>query len=238
VRILVSESDSGFGAFLEQSFRAEDYTVDLAHDWEEAKSLVEQHAYDLALLDISVSDGAGFEVLRHFHVVRPQLPVLVLINRTQLEDSTRLLGMGADDFAFRSAASSPELSARARAVLLRGGNRPLGTVLRVDDLELNPAKRTVTRSGKPIHLTSKEYSLLEYLMRNVGHGVTREEIIGHAWNLPAPPQTNVVEVYINSLRKKIDGQSEYKLIQTIRGRGYQLTTPGPKEGTKAGVPST
>ena len=226
MQILVSATDSGFAAFLEQTFRAEQYVVDLATGWEETRSLVEGREYGLALLDMSLSDPAGLSALQYVRGIRPHLPILVLINRTQLEDSVRLLTLGADDFVFRSAASSPELFVRARAVLHRGG-RPLASVLQVQDLELNPAKRTVTRAGRPIRLTSKEYSLLEYLMRNAGRGVTREQIIEHAWNLPAAPHTNVVEVYINYLRKKIDGESEHKLIHTIRGTGYQLLKAGP-----------
>jgi DNA-binding response OmpR family regulator len=226
MRILVSATDSGFAAFLEQTFRAEQYVVDLAADWVETRSLVESREFDLALLDMSLSDPAGLAALQYVRGIRPHLPILVLINRTQLEDSVRLMTLGADDFLFRSAASSPELFVRARGVLHRGG-RPHASVLQVQDLELNPAKRTVTRAGRAIRLTSKEYSLLEYLMRNAGRGVTREQIIEHAWNLPAAPHTNVVEVYINYLRKKIDGESEHKLILTIRGTGYQLMKAGP-----------
>jgi two-component system, OmpR family, copper resistance phosphate regulon response regulator CusR len=234
MRILVSATDSGFAAFLEQTFHAEHYVVNLAADWAETRSLVENREYDLALLDMSLSDPAGLAALQYVRGIRPHLPILVLINRTQLEDSVRLLTLGADDFVFRSAASSPELFVRARAVLHRGG-RPLASVLQVQDLELNPAKRTVTRAGRAIRLTSKEYSLLEYLMRNAGRGVTREQIIEHAWNLPAAPHTNVVEVYINYLRKKIDGESEHKLIQTIRGTGYQLLKARPDKSPARAV---
>jgi DNA-binding response OmpR family regulator len=234
VQILVSATDSGFAAFLEQTFRAEQYVVDLASGWEETRSLVENREYGLALLDMSLSDPAGLSALQYVRGIRPHLPILVLINRTQLEDRVRLLTLGADDFVFRSAASSPELFVRARAVLHRGG-RPLASVLQVQDLELNPAKRTVTRAGRAIRLTSKEYSLLEYLMRNAGRGVTREQIIEHAWNLPAAPHTNVVEVYINYLRKKIDGESEHKLIHTIRGTGYQLLKAVPERSPVTAV---
>jgi DNA-binding response OmpR family regulator len=227
VQILVSATDSGFAAFLEQTFRAAQYGVDLAADWEQTRSLVENREYGLALLDMSLSDPAGLSALQYVRGIRPHLPILILINRTQLEDSGRLLNLGADDFVFRSAASSPELFVRARALLHRDG-RPLASVLQVQDLEINLAKRTVTRAGRAIRLTSKEYSLLEYLMRNTGRGVTREQIIEHAWNLPAAPHTNVVEVYINYLRKKIDGESEHKLIHTIRGTGYQLLKAGPE----------
>jgi DNA-binding response OmpR family regulator len=221
VRILISANDSAFAAFLEHSFRTEQYAVDLARDWDEARSFIDTRNYDLAVLDMSQSVAAALAALQHARSVRPELPILVLINRSQTEDSVRLLAMGADDFAFRSAASSPELLARARAVLHRG-SRPQYSVLRVRDLELNRARRTVSRAGKVIHLTSKEFSLLEYLMRNAGQDVTRDQIIEHAWNLPAAPHTNVVEVYINYLRKKIDGEFEQKLIQTIRGTGYRL----------------
>jgi DNA-binding response OmpR family regulator len=229
VRILVSANDSGFAALLDHAFRADHYVVDLPRDWDETRSFVETREYDLAFLDMSSSGDAGPAALRHARSVRPQLPILVLIRRSQIQESAHLLAMGADDFVFRSAASSPELLARARAVLGRGSRHP-ASVLRVQDLELDAAKRVASRAGKTIHLTSKEYSLLEYLMRNAGRDVTRQEIIEHAWNLTAAPQTNVVEVYINYLRKKIDGGSRQKLIQTIRGTGYRLQrSDGPED---------
>lgn len=228
MRILISAFDAGFAAFLERTFREQSYAVDVPRDWDETRVLLQTRDYNLALLDMSLSDSAAFAALRHARHIRPQLPILVLINSSQTDDSVRLLAMGADDFVFRSIASSSELFARARAVLHRE-NRSLMSILRVQDLELDPAKRTVSRAGRTIHLTVKEYSLLEFLMRNAGRNVTREQILEHAWNLPSVPHTNVVEVYINYLRKKVDAESDHKLIQTVRGTGYRLLrSTGPE----------
>jgi two-component system, OmpR family, copper resistance phosphate regulon response regulator CusR len=232
VRILVSADDAAFAAFLEQMFRANHCTVDVPNARDETCSFIETREYDLAVLDLTPSDAAAFAMLERVRSIRPQLPILVLINRSQTKDSVRLLTMGADDFAFRSTSSTVELFARARAVLQRG-RRQAAPLLRVQDLELDPLRRTVSRGGKLIRLTSKEYSLLEYLMKNAGYGVTREQIIEHAWNLPAAPHTNVVEVYINYLRKKVDGDSQRKLIQTIRGRGYRLLRSDAADGPPA-----
>lgn len=232
MRILISAADSEFASFLAHTFRAESHLVDLVRDWDETGSLIETREYDLALLDMSPYDAAALVALQNARSLRPQLPILVLINRSQTEEGVRLLAMGADDFAFRSVASCQELFARARAVLHRGG-RPAAAVLRVQDLELDPTRRTVSRGGKAIHLTSKEYSLLEYLMRNAGRDVTREQILEQAWNLRSAPHTNVVEVYINYLRRKIDGDSPHKLIHTVRGTGYRLLRAAGPESSPA-----
>lgn len=227
MRILVSANDSSLAVLLERMFRCERYDTDLAHGWNEARSFVESRDYDLALFDVSLSDAAAVATLQHAHNTKPELPILVLIKRPETNDTERLLAMGAADFVVWSDASSTEVFARARAVLHRG-KQSLAPILRVQDLEIDPARRSASRAGKAIHLTAKEYSLLEYLMRNAGRSVTREQILERAWNLPVPPHTNVVEVYINYLRKKLDGGSEQKLIHTIRGTGYRLGRSTPE----------
>lgn len=221
MRILVSANDSGLALLLERTFRSERYDTDLAHGWNEARAFVEGRDYDLALFDVSLSDPAAVATLQYTHNTKPDLPILVLIKRPETKDTERLLAMGADDFVVWSGASSPEVFARARAILRRSKQFP-APVLRVHDLEIDPAKRSAARAGRAIRLTSKEYSLLEYLVKNAGRSVTREQILERAWNLPVSPHTNVVEVYINYLRKKVDRGSEKKLIQTVRGTGYRL----------------
>lgn len=221
MRILVLADDPCFASFLERTLRAERFTVDCVPEWNQARTKLENRKYDLALLDISVSETAGMATLQQVRGLRPLLPILVLINSRQMENISGLTSMGADDFAQRAATSALEVVARTRA-LVRRGIRQISSVLRVQDLELDSAKRTVLRGGKRIRLTSKEYSLLEYLMLNAGSDVTREQIIEQAWNLSSAPLTNVVEVYINYLRKKIDGDFEHKLIRTVRGTGYRL----------------
>jgi DNA-binding response OmpR family regulator len=221
VRILVSESDEAFGAALAQSLCADSNIVHLAKNWPEAETFLEKQDFDVALLDVSYSGSThGFEQVQLLRRLRPDLPVLVLISRAQIQDSARLLALGADDFMFGAQAVSAELPARIHAMLQRSARE---SSLRVDDLELNFANRSATRNGKPIHLTSREFSLLQYMIKNAGREITRDEIAVRAWNLPSAPQTNVVEVYINYLRKKIDSSSEFKLIHTIRGVGYRLT---------------
>jgi two-component system, OmpR family, copper resistance phosphate regulon response regulator CusR len=230
VRILASTSDADFAAFLERTFRAEHFIVEQASEWSQAQEKLESRAFDLALLDLSAFEGPGVSMLQQLRGLCPLLPILVLINSRQMEDSVGLTAEGADDFAQRDSISNSELVARARAVMQRGTHRT-ASLLRVQDLELDSAKRAVLRGGKRIHLTSKEYSLLEYLMRNAGSDVTREQIIERAWNLPSAPQTNVVEVYINYLRKKIDGDFDRKLIRTVRGTGYRLLRADGSDGS-------
>jgi DNA-binding response OmpR family regulator len=221
VRVLVSANDPGLAAFLARTFRSEHYDVDVSSGWSESHNLIDNREYDLALFEFTFFAPTAVAALQHARGARPDLPILILIERSETRDTERLLAMGVDDFIVRSGASSPEVFARARAVLHRG-KQHFRPILRVHDLEIDPARRSASRAGKAIHLTSKEYSLLEYLMRNAGRSVTREQILDRAWNLPVATHTNVVEVYINYLRKKIDNGSEQKLIQTIRGTGYRL----------------
>ena len=146
--------------------------------------------------------------------------MLVLTARSRVEDRVKGLDLGADDYLTKPFAFA-ELSARLRA-LLRRADRPPDMVLRVKDLEMNRAERTVRRAGQPIELTPKEFALLEYLLRNAGRCVTRAMIIEHVWNLSFDPMTNVVDVYINYLRNKVDRGHVTKLLRTVRGVGYQL----------------
>jgi DNA-binding response OmpR family regulator len=220
MRILVAESDSALGTFLQRGFDAEHYVVDLTADGKEATSMAQKQNYDAAILDLNLPDADGLEVLRDVRARQQQLPILILTTRTRPEDRVQVLDLGADDLMIKPFAFS-ELSARVRALLRRGGRVPEMT-LRIDDLELSRLDHTVKRAGRRIELTPKEFALLEYLMRNAGAKVTRAQIIEHVWNLSFDTMTNVVDVYINYLRKKVDASSERKLIHTIRGVGYQL----------------
>jgi two-component system, OmpR family, copper resistance phosphate regulon response regulator CusR len=220
MRILVAEQDQALGTFLERSFDAENYAVDLAVDGEAAKAMAEAQDYDAAIFDLNLAAPDGMDILRQVRLKREALPILVLSNRTRPEERAQVLDLGADDLVVKPFAFS-ELSARLRAMLRRGA-RPVDAVLRVADLELNRVERTVERAGRRIELTPKEFGLLEYLMRNTGMRVTRAQIIQHVWNLSFDTMTNVVDVYINYLRKKVDCGAEVKLIHTIRGVGYKL----------------
>jgi DNA-binding response OmpR family regulator len=181
MRLLVAESDPALGTFLKRGFDAEHYAVDLTHDGEQAKSMAQQHDYDLAILDLNLSGPNGLEVLQHVRAKRQLLPILILATRNQPQERAHVLDLGADDLVLKPFAFS-ELSARVRALLRRGGRSP-ESVLHVEDLELNRVERTVKRAARAIELTPKEFSLLEYLMRNAGQRVTRAQIIEHVWNL-------------------------------------------------------
>jgi len=220
MKLLVAESDPALGAFLQRGFGAENYAVDLTTNNEEAKCLAQEQSYDAVILDLNLTERNGFEVLREVRTSRQELPILILSNQTRPEERVQALDLGADDLVLKPFAFS-ELSARVRALLRRGGRVP-ETVLRVDDLELNRVEHTVSRAGRKIVLTPKEFALLEYLIRNAGQPVTRAQILQHVWNLSSESMTNVVDVYVNYLRKKVDSMAERKLIHTIRGVGYQL----------------
>ena len=181
MRLLVAENDSTLATFLQRSFDAEHYAVDLTSGGEQAKFMVQEHEYDLAILDLNLPKPDCLEVLRSIRAQRQQMAILVLTNKGQLPDRVQVLDLGADDLVLKPFAFS-ELSARVRALLRRGG-RAGEAILRVDDLELNRVEHSVKRADRSIELTPKEFSLLEYLMRNAGQHVTRAQIIEHVWNL-------------------------------------------------------
>src|SRR5271166_2058399 len=221
MRILVVEDDAPLASFLCKGLEAEHYAVDVAPDGEEARWLACECEYDLMVLDLNLPKLDGMGVLRGVRPKRPSLPVLVLTGRSRLEDRIHALDSGADDCLLKPFSFS-ELSARVRALLRR---RPVAasTLLKIADLELDRVERTVRRAGKRIELTSKEFALLEYLLRNAGHRITRNMIVEHVWNLSFDTGTNVVDVYINYLRKKVDGDHSPHLIHTVRGVGYELS---------------
>jgi DNA-binding response OmpR family regulator len=234
VHLLIIEDDEPVLGFLRQGFEGEGYTVDVAADGHSAKNLVAAHSYDLIILDLNLPQVDGIEVLKHLRSAKGRLPVIVLSSRREVEHRVRTLDVGADDYLPKPFAFS-ELSARVRALLRRSADSSVNPVLRVDDLELHRMTRTAQRGGRPIELTPKELALLEYLMENQGECVTRTMIIEHVWKMSADTVSNVVDVYINYLRKKIDGSSDRRLIHTLRGSGYSigLKKPDRTAGRKA-----
>jgi DNA-binding response OmpR family regulator len=220
MRILVVEDDRPVASFVKKGLEAEQYAVDLAWDGERAEALVGEANFDLVILDLVLPTVDGWEVLRQIRAQKPSLPVLVLSGRARVEDRVKGLDSGADDYLTKPFSFS-ELSARVRALLRRNPNSH-GIVLRVEDLELDRAERVVRRAGSRIDLTPREFALLEYLMRNAGRPVTRAMIIEHVWNFTFDTMTNVVDVYVNYLRKKVDQSFENRLIYTVRNVGYQL----------------
>ncbi len=220
MRILLAEDDRPLASFLCKGLSAEQYAVDVASDGGEAAELAREVDYDLLLLDLNLPPQDGFHVMRQVRPSKPDLPILILSGRARVEDRVRGLDLGADDYLTKPF-SFAELSARVRA-LLRRGNQPSSSVVRVDDLELNRVEHSVRRAGRRIELTPKEFALLEYLMRNHGRALTRAMIVEHVWNLSFDTMTNVVDVYINYLRKKVDHGCPSPLIRTLRGVGYVL----------------
>ncbi|HET9784699.1 MAG TPA: response regulator transcription factor [Terriglobales bacterium] len=233
MRILVAEDDVSLAKFLRKGLETENYAVDVVGDGEEAQSLAERYDFDLLLLDVNLPSRNGFDVLAHLRKKKPDMPVLLLTAQGRVEDRVRGLDLGADDYIVKPFSFS-ELCARIRA-LLRRGQRAADSTLKVDSLELNRIERSVQRAGKAIELTPKEFALLEYLMLNQSRRVTRAMIIEHVWNLSFDTSTNVVDVYINYLRSKIDEGFEPKLIRTIRGVGYQMGPPPGGAATAAAL---
>ncbi len=221
MRILLVEDDTPLASFVRKGLEAEYYAVDVAGDGEQARQMMLDNDYDLVVLDLNLPKLDGISVLNAIRPKKPSLPVLVLTARSRIEDRVQSLDTGADDCLVKPF-SFTELSARVRA-LLRRGPRAVETVLRVADLELDRTERKVERGGRRIELTSKEFALLEYLMRNTGRRVTRAMIVEHVWNLSFDTSTNIVDVYINYLRKKVDSEHHLPLIHTVRGVGYELS---------------
>lgn len=220
MRILVVEDDGPLATFVRKGLEAEHYAVDTARDGEQARCMALESEYDLLILDLNLPKLDGIDVLRAVRAKKASLPILVLTARSRIEDRVQSLDSGADDCLIKPF-SFTELSARVRA-LLRRGPRTVETVLQIADLELDRVERKVKRAGKHIELTSKEFALLEYLLRNAGRRVTRAMIVEHVWNLSFDTSTNIVDVYVNYLRRKVDDGFNPRLIHTIRGVGYEL----------------
>lgn len=220
MRILIGEQDPALASFIRKGLEAEHYAIDVSHDGEQVKALASEMNYDLVVLDLNLTRLDGVTILRHLRTRKPSLPILILTSRSRVEDRVECLDLGADDFMAKPFSFS-ELSARIRA-LMRRSHLPAASVLNINDLKLDRVERRVERGGRRIELTSKEFGLLEYLMLNAGRRVTRAMIIEHVWNLSFDTCTNIVDVYVNYLRRKIDDGFGRRLIHTVRGVGYEL----------------
>jgi len=221
MRILVVEDDPPLASYIRKGLEAEHYAVDVALDGEQGALMARELDYDLLVLDLNLPKLDGISLLRNLRPSKPEVPVLVLTARPLVEDRVQALDSGADD-CINKPFSYSELSARVRA-LMRRGRPSLESILQVADLQLNRIERKVRRNGRQIELTAKEFALLEYLMRNAGRRITRSMIIEHVWNISFDTSTNVVDVYINYLRKKVDDGAAFRLIHTVRGVGYELS---------------
>ena len=219
MRILVVEDDVKVAEFVRRGLTEEGYAVDVLHDGSDAGDQAAAFDYDAVVLDMMLPKQSGFQVLRTIRARKASLPVVILTARDSVQDRIAGLDAGADDYMAKPFALA-ELSARLRALLRRGA--PRVTNLRVGDLEVDTIRRSVTRGGKAIDLKPKEYALLEFLMKHADRPVTRSLIIEHVWDIHFDSVSNVVEVYINALRNKID-RGQTPLIHTIRGVGYMLS---------------
>ena len=222
MRILVVEDEPGVSSFLLEGLRAEKFVADLAEDGHQALDLLTGTRYDLLVLDLNIPKLDGLGVLARIREKGFATPVLVLTANSAVEDRVKGLEAGADDYVVKPF-SFEELLARIRA-LLRRGTTP-GATLRVGDLELDRVKHKVSRAGRPVELTQKEFAVLECLMENAGQPVTRAMLFERVWNSRGEGLTNLVDVYVNYLRSKIDRDFEAKMIQTVRGVGYILVEP-------------
>jgi len=220
MRILVVEDEVKVGSFIRRALEEESYAVDLCADGPGGLELARDSNYDLIILDVMLPGMSGLQILETLRKEKLKTPVLIVTARAQLDQRVKGLDAGADDYLTKPFAIE-ELLARVRALLRRGTGEGMG-LLQIEDLILNPATREVTRGGQRIELTSKEYALLEYFMRNAGRVLTRPVIAEHVWNLDFDTFTNVIDVYVNYLRNKIDRGRERKLIHTVRGSGYVL----------------
>lgn len=220
MRILIAEDEFDLNRIITQKLSADGYSVDSCYDGKEAIDILSYTDYDAVILDIMMPKADGFAVLRSLRQAGKTTPVLFLTARDAVSDRVKGLDSGANDYLVKPF-SFEELSARLRA-MTRVSFGVAENVLSLADLTLDCASHTVKRGGKEINLSAKEYALLEYLMHNQGIVLSREKIENHVWNFDYEGGTNVVDVYISYLRKKIDDGFDKKLIHTVRGRGYVL----------------
>jgi heavy metal response regulator len=221
MRVLVVEDEAGVAGFLEQGLKESGYAVDVAQNGADGLEYALAYEYDAIVLDIMLPKRNGLELLKEIRSQRVKSPVLLLTARDGVDDRVRGLDLGADDYLVKPFAF-PELLARLRALLRRpplqtGGNLHMG------DLEMDVAKREVRRAGQLIELSPREFALLELLLRHPDQVLSRTQILEHVWNFDFYSDTNVVDVYIGYLRRKLDREFDPPLIHTVRGVGFRLS---------------
>jgi two-component system copper resistance phosphate regulon response regulator CusR len=221
MRILLVEDEPKVAAFIKKGLEEQSYEVDQAYDGFYGKKLALENEYDLIILDVILPQKNGLEVCREIRQVKPAVAILMLTALGSTDDKILGLDSGADDYLVKPFVFQ-ELVARIRALTRRSYDAPANEILRLADLELNLTKKTVARSGVPITLTAREFALLHYLMRNKERVVSRVDIIEQVWETSFDTGSNVIDVYINFLRKKIDKDFSPKLIHTLVGMGYVL----------------
>lgn len=221
MRVLLVEDEKKIADFVRKGLAESSYATDLASTASEGMSLASDNDYDLIILDVMLPDGNGFEVARWLRGNAYTGPILMLTALSSTHDKVQGLDAGADDYLPKPFALE-ELKARVRALLRRYGGSSTTSVLKFSDLEMDLVARRVKRGSQELKLTSKEFALLEYLLRHTGRPVSRMEILEHVWDMSFDPGSNVVDVYVNMLRKKIDMPFDHKIIHTVVGYGYEL----------------
>ncbi|MBE9536337.1 MAG: response regulator transcription factor [Proteobacteria bacterium] len=220
MRVLLVEDEKDLAGIIKQGLEEHGYSVDMAHDGEEGLYMAENYPVDVIVLDIMLPIMSGLDILKTIRSNDINTPVIMLTAKDTVRDKIGGLDIGADDYLTKPF-DFDELLARIRALLRRGGDIK-ESVIRIADMEIDTARHEVHREGKHLSLSAKEYALLEYLAYNKGHVVSRFDITEHIYNEEFDLDSNVVDVYINFLRKKVDKDFEQKLIHTVRGAGYIL----------------
>lgn len=220
MKVLVIEDEKKIAAFIRKGLEAHGFVVDVTHHGDEGFELATSRPYDALVLDIMLPGRDGLSILRQLRERKIAVPVILLTARSELNERIEGLNLGADDYLTKPF-HIEELIARLHAVTRRAAGTPQ-SILAVGDLTLNLLTREVRRAGRPIELTNREFALLEHLMRAPGRVLTRVEICERVWDYHFDPGTNLVDVYIQRLRKKVDGDFPVKLIETIRGVGYRI----------------
>lgn len=221
MKVLIVEDDRSLLALTRTQFEKAGFGVDVAATAEASLNLLEMNHYDCVVLDINLPDGNGFEMCAQIRASENTTPIIIMTARDAVSDKIKGLDLGADDYVLKPV-DSQELIARVKALIRRNSKNPL-PLLTVGDLEVDPQTRRVTRGGKNIVLPSKEFSVLELLARHSDEVVTRAMLMEHVWGSDFETFSNVVDVYIRNLRRKIDTKGKQKLLHTIRGGGYSLS---------------
>jgi two-component system, OmpR family, response regulator len=224
VKILVIEDEKKIASFIRKGLEAQGFVVDVSHHGDEGYTLATTRPYDALVLDIMLPGRDGLSILRNLRERKMSVPVILLTARSELNERLQGLNLGADDYLTKPFYIE-ELIARLQAVARRASGTPL-SLLDIEDLTLNLLTREVKRGERKIELTAREFALLEQLMRSPGRVFTRMQICEQVWNYDFDPGTNLVEVYVQRLRKKVDGDAPVKLIETIRGVGYCMKGKG------------
>jgi len=224
MRILIVEDEKKVAQFLQKGFQAESFTVDIAADGQTGLRLAQTESYDAIILDVMLPGKSGIEILTSLRQSKIATPVLMLSAKSDIEDRVEGLNLGADDYLPKPFAFS-EVLARIRAIVRRKSTDVMASFLTVGDLRMDLLGRRVERAGKDIPLTNKEFELLEYLLRNKGRVLSRVILMEHIWDINFDSETNIVDVVINRLRRKIEDGFSTRLIHTVRGVGYALKEP-------------